>query len=196
MASNFLKKLFGDTSTKEIKKITPLVEKIESLEAEKSLKGAAFTGAVMIMSQNEPLDNLMYYDARPCGMNGMFSTDDVTKCLKGYYPFYFFNKLYRLGKSLEIKTQGDELWAQAATDGNGNAAVMLTRYSDDDAAAPEQLSLSLANLGEGKFKITYHLLDETHDGCEIWQETVSGGDVSVKLPLPSLTTYLVSIERI
>ena len=34
MASNFLKKLFGDTSTKEIKKITPLVEKIESLEAE------------------------------------------------------------------------------------------------------------------------------------------------------------------
>ena len=34
MASNFLKKLFGDTSTKENKKITPLVEKIESLEAE------------------------------------------------------------------------------------------------------------------------------------------------------------------
>ena len=34
MASNFLKKLFGDTSSKEIKKIMPLVEKIESLEAE------------------------------------------------------------------------------------------------------------------------------------------------------------------
>ena len=34
MASNFLKKLFGDTSTKEIKKIMPLVEKIESLEGE------------------------------------------------------------------------------------------------------------------------------------------------------------------
>ena len=34
MASNFLKKLFGDTSTKEIRKIMPLVEKIESLEEE------------------------------------------------------------------------------------------------------------------------------------------------------------------
>ncbi len=34
MASNFLKKLFGDTSQKEIKKIMPLVEKIESLEEE------------------------------------------------------------------------------------------------------------------------------------------------------------------
>ena len=34
MASNFLKKLFGDTSQKEIRRIMPLVEKIESLEAE------------------------------------------------------------------------------------------------------------------------------------------------------------------
>ena len=34
MASNFLKKLFGDTSSKEIKKIMPIVEKIESLESE------------------------------------------------------------------------------------------------------------------------------------------------------------------
>ena len=34
MASNFLKKLFGDTSSKEIRKIMPLVEKIESMEEE------------------------------------------------------------------------------------------------------------------------------------------------------------------
>ncbi len=34
MASNFLKKLFGDTSSKEIRRIMPLVEKIESLEEE------------------------------------------------------------------------------------------------------------------------------------------------------------------
>ena len=34
MASNFLRKLFGDTSQKEIKKIMPLVEKIEAMEAE------------------------------------------------------------------------------------------------------------------------------------------------------------------
>ena len=34
MASNLLKKLFGDTSAKEIKKITPLVDRIEALEGE------------------------------------------------------------------------------------------------------------------------------------------------------------------
>ena len=34
MASNLLKKLFGDTSAKEIKKITPLVDLIEALEGE------------------------------------------------------------------------------------------------------------------------------------------------------------------
>ena len=34
MASGFLKKLFGDTSSREIKKIEPLVQKIEALEPE------------------------------------------------------------------------------------------------------------------------------------------------------------------
>ena len=169
---------------------------IYSLKCEKSLKGAAFISATMLMSQNEPLDHLMYYDARPCGMNGLFSTDNVTQCLKGYYPFYFFNKLYRLRESLAVETEGSELWAQAATDGNGNAAVLLTRYSDDDGAPAEELTLSLAGLGEGTVRVTYYLLDETHDGSEIWQETVSASDVRVKLPLPSLTTYFVSIERI
>ena len=54
MASNFLKKLFGDTSTKEIKKITPLVEKIESLEAEyKSLSDAE-------LQQNRKVDEARY----------------------------------------------------------------------------------------------------------------------------------------
>ena len=34
MANSFLKKIFGDTSSREIKRMMPLVEKIESLEGE------------------------------------------------------------------------------------------------------------------------------------------------------------------
>ena len=34
MASSFLKRLFGDSSTKEIKKIEPMVKAVENLEAE------------------------------------------------------------------------------------------------------------------------------------------------------------------
>ncbi len=34
MANSFLKRLFGDSSTKEIKKIEPMVKAVEALEAE------------------------------------------------------------------------------------------------------------------------------------------------------------------
>ena len=48
-----------------------------SLEVERGAfnqKGAAFVAATMIDCQvAAPLDHLMYYDARPFGMNGMFS---------------------------------------------------------------------------------------------------------------------------
>ena len=81
---NYVKSFHGD-------------EWLYSLRMEKSLKGAAFIGAVMCTCQKLPLDMLMYYDARPCGMNGMFSTDFVCDRLKGYYPFYMFNALYQLG---------------------------------------------------------------------------------------------------
>ncbi|MBQ4086215.1 MAG: hypothetical protein IJC54_06560, partial [Clostridia bacterium] len=64
-----------------------------SLRMEKSLKGAAFIAATMSVCQSIPMDMLMYYDARPCGMNGMFSTDFICDCLKGYYPFRMFNEL-------------------------------------------------------------------------------------------------------
>ena len=71
-------------------------EWIYSLKMEKGLKGASFIAANMLMAQNEPLDILMYYDARPCGMNGMYSTDLVCNTLKGYHPFHMFNKLFKL----------------------------------------------------------------------------------------------------
>lgn len=58
-----------------------------SLKTEKGLKGASFITAVMCACQFVPLDMLMYYDARPCAMNGLFCTDWVCECLKGYYPF-------------------------------------------------------------------------------------------------------------
>ena len=56
---------------------------IYSLKAEKGLKGSAFIAANMCMAQYERLDNLMFYDARPCPMNSLFSTDFVFERLKG-----------------------------------------------------------------------------------------------------------------
>jgi hypothetical protein len=66
------------------------------------------------MSQYEPVDMLMYYDARPCGMNGMFNTDMVCEKLKGYYPFYMFNQLYKLDEAVALDRASDDVWAVAA----------------------------------------------------------------------------------
>ena len=38
-----------------------------------NLTCAAFTAATMTLCQSAPLDMLMYYDARPRGMNGLSS---------------------------------------------------------------------------------------------------------------------------
>ena len=66
-----------------------------SLEVERGAfnqKGASFVAATMIDCQSAPLDHLMYYDARPNGMNGMFSPSSLEP-MKGYYPFYAWSKL-------------------------------------------------------------------------------------------------------
>ena len=167
---------------------------IDSLKAEKSLKGAAFTGAVMIMSQNEPLDNLMYYDARPCGMNGLFSTDNVSICLKGYYPFYMFGTLYRLGTAVESLSDDGDVYVLGAA-GEGKRAVMLTYYNDDGASPAKEVSICLKNLGKKRTKITYRRLDEALDCAKVWEECVTSDSVTVSLSLPLYTSYLVEIEE-
>ncbi|MBR1867931.1 MAG: hypothetical protein IJ800_05065, partial [Clostridia bacterium] len=60
-----------------------------SIKSIKSLKGSAFASAVMLSCQKTPLSALMYYDARPCGFNGIFSTDGLEP-LKTYYIFKNF----------------------------------------------------------------------------------------------------------
>lgn len=109
-----------------------------TLKAEKSLKGAAFIAGTMCECQQGNVDLLMYYDARPCGMNGMFNTDFVCEKLKGYYPFYMFNVLYQLGTSAETTSDSDNGFACAAV-GKNEAAVMVTHFNDDDAADAETL---------------------------------------------------------
>ena len=82
---------------------------IYSVAQEKKLKGSSFIAATMCMSQYEALDNLMFYDARPCGMNSLFSTDFVFERLKGYYPFYMFNQLYGLDRAVEVERESADV---------------------------------------------------------------------------------------
>ena len=167
-----------------------------SLKAEKSLKGASYTAAVMSLCQYAPVDMLMYYDARPCAMNGMFCTDWVCECLKGYYPFKMFNTLYTLGESVLCRSEQPHVYACAAKS-ETEAAVMLTYFQDDDTAEPCSVKLNLSGFGSPEgVAARFYLLDEDNDLALVREERLSGDDFSVYLTLTRQSSYLVRLEKL
>jgi len=107
-------------------------EFVYSIKTIIGMKGAAFTASTILASQHEPLDMLMYYDARICAFNGLWDYYTLEP-LKGYYPFLMFNELYRLGNAAAIDNSVPDVKAAAACSGK-EKAVMLAFYQDDDAS--------------------------------------------------------------
>ncbi|MBQ2734913.1 MAG: hypothetical protein IJF33_03690 [Clostridia bacterium] len=173
----------------------PIEKFISSLKAEKGIKGASFVAAVMLALQKEPLDMLMYYDARPCAMNGMFSTDFLCECLKGYYPFPMFNTLYRSGTESESTVDDDTLFACAA-DGE-TRAVMFTRFIDEGDVEDQQVKVELRGVEHRNgVRVSVYLLDGEHDAEIIREEIFTSHDFALYLKVPNLTTYLLKIESL
>jgi len=130
---------------------------VYSLEVERgrfNQKSAAFIAATMIDCQYAPLDHLMYYDARPVGMNGMFDMTTLEP-MKGYYPFYAWARLLDCGtqvacvvkegrgKKIDAATGvelakkdpvvGQEGFRAVAAKGkDGAKALLVARYSEDN----------------------------------------------------------------
>ena len=166
---------------------------VYSLKSEKGLKGASFTAGTMCASQYTPLDMLMYYDARPCGMNGLFNTDFVNECLKGYYPFRMFNELYKLGNSVEVTCDCYEIYVCAARS-DAEYAVMLTYFSDDDSVSSKQISLALNGLTQATAQI--YLLDKDNDMTLVRTDSVSTENPVINLGLSLFNTYLIKLTTI
>ena len=162
---------------------------------EKSLKGSAFIASAMCMAQYEALDNLMFYDARPCGMNSLFKTDMVCECLKGYYPFYMFNQLYKLDSAVEVERESEDVWAAAAKGDEQN--VMISYYNDDDTAPEKTVKVEFKNVtNKNGVKLEYYCLDEEHD-CELVREEIfTAEEFSAYIKMPLCSTYLLKIVNL
>ena len=168
---------------------------VYSLRTEKSLKGASFVAVTIARSQYEPLDLLMYYDARPCAMNGLFSTDIVSDKLKGYYPFLYFGELYRLGTALPVTCDDPRLYAAAARFEEA-LSVMLTHYEDLDEAETVSAELTLASLPfEGSIEVSCRVLSAEHDDAPLFRQRLAGGETTLYLELPLFTTLLVTARK-
>lgn len=89
-------------------------------------------------------------------MNGLFDLYTL-RPLKGYYPFKMFNELYQMGTSVECVIEGEQVYAVGAKDAEGNSSLMLTYYTDDDAAGEKTVQVEMENASE---VYEVYLLDE------------------------------------
>jgi len=164
-------------------------EWVYSIEQMTGIKGAAFTGACFCACQNAPLDMLMYYDARvSCSMNCIFSTITL-KRLKGYYTFLGFAKIAELKNQVKCDSDDPMIYAVAAKGANGEKAIFLCYYSEDDNATTKTVTID-TGLG-ADVEIQCNLTDPDMAFEPVWPRNREGGKFELKLQKHSIVLITV-----
>ncbi len=167
---------------------------IYSLRSEKGLKGSSFIAGTMCTGQKSKLDMMMYYDARPCGMNGMFDTDFLTP-LKGYYPFKAFADLY--DRKTELASESDERNLYCAAAGDDKEIDLLASYYDDDDTLPaKQVEVHFENLGGAPVQADIYLLDADHDLTLVRSEKIAADEYTAYLDMKLFTTVEIRLKKL
>ncbi len=165
---------------------------IYSKKTIKGIKGAAFIAATMLMSQKNPLDMLMFYDARPGAFNALFDTDNISETLKGYSPFYQFNQLYRQGTEVESESDTAEVFVVGAKGTEQNA--MIAYYTNDDNADEKQVKVNFENVeNKNGVRLEYYVLDEKHDNELVREEIFTANNFASYITMPRNSTCLLKI---
>ena len=157
----------------------------------KSLKGASFVAGAMCVGQALPLDMLMYYDARPCAFNGIFSMNGY-KPLKTYYTFLAFSELSRLGSYVKCDYTADDVYICAATNGE-DGGILLTHYTDTDAAEPKAVKLDLDGLSG--FTAEIYVIDEENNMSLFAKQTFNGTDPELYLNIKLHSVVFVKLIK-
>ena len=164
-----------------------------SMRAIKGLFGSSLTMGGMLLAQKSPLAMLMYYEARPCAWSGMFATEGLYP-LKGYYPFVFFNELYRLENEVETtEDDGEHLMTGAATDGAESALALTYFLSADEEATPATVRIALKGLPEGGSTVTTRVIDADHDGTPLREDVFTTREGALYLTIAPHTSLLLTV---
>ncbi len=167
---------------------------IYGFKVQRSSKGGAFVASIMATGQNSELDMLMYYDARPTQWNGMF--DDFNERRKGYYPFYFFNKLYVMESETEATVEGENIYAVSAKGEDGKKGFFIAAYNDDDNAENEITYKAEISGLSGTSKASFYLLDSSHDGELVREEITTSSVYCPILSVEKNSLVYIEIEEI
>ena len=170
-------------------------EYIHSVRSIKGVKGASFITAAMCALHPEKLDMLMYYDARPCGFNGIFETTFLEP-LKGYYSFLAWSRLLDLGTAYKTEN-GEHLYSIGASDGR-DAAILCTYFNQDDGICGKTVRLEVRGLPSpagGKYRLELCSIDAEHDMDAIASYTFDTADFDLTLDMPPYTTYYITVKK-
>ncbi len=132
---------------------------VASLRHIVGIKGAAFVMATMSEGQHtDTIDMLMYYDARPCAFNCLFS--GLMDTLKGYYPFMWYSFLYNCEAEIKCLAQPNGIYSLCGVDKDDKVTAIITYYDADDVFEDKELFIDLGK----KSSYEVYLVDETHNG--------------------------------
>lgn len=93
-----------------------------------TIAGAAFDAATLANLQYKPIDMMMYYDVRPGAIfNGLFDIDGRPR--KGYWAFYAWKELRKLGTSVKTGSDSPDIFSAAGKDTNGNSGILLAVFN-------------------------------------------------------------------
>ncbi len=165
-----------------------------SLNVIQGLMGSAFALGVMCIGQESDLDMLMYYEARPCGMNGLFGYSGNEK-LKTYYTFKAFSDLYELGNY--VKSQGEikNVYSCGAFNEKEKAFLVTSYIEGKNKTSNKEISVVCKNIGFKNYTVEYYKIDKKNDLKLVKTENGNENDYNVKLRLREYNTYLVKIKK-
>jgi hypothetical protein len=137
----------------------------------------------------------MYYDARPHGMNGLFSSDVSLSPLKTYHVYNAFADIKELGNSVDMAIDGDDLYAVAATNGK-ESATLLTFYNDgiEDGEKNICIEVSGAN-SDGCVRAEFYLLNENQDMELVREEFFTSERFNIRLKIKSYESYMIKFKK-
>jgi hypothetical protein len=112
--------------------------------------------------------------------------------LKGYYPFYMFNQLYKQKTAVAVESDDEDVYVAAAA--GDEQAVMITYYSDNDDMPEKQVTVALDGTAAGS-RLEVYLLDEKYNADLVMKEPVTNEAHTLTLRMPLHATALVKIVK-
>ncbi len=163
---------------------------IYSLRQMEGLKGASFVAATMAVAQAAPIDMLMYYDARPTGMNGIFDETILCDTRKGYEVYRTARLLRQAGTSLPVECSSPDVYGLAATDGRA-VRMLLTYYREQDGSPDEPVTIAFET--PRPVTVTLCRTDAALDSGRVFAGSFAAGRVEFTLSLKQFDIYDVEI---